>query len=154
MPSADVFTEQPLPTANGVNGNGSVTDPFEAELPPAANGAPAPKIGNDANSADSNDPHGVVEINEEARSRANGSGSQRPHTPTGSMALTDYSINPSTPSEEKRQRIRDIVPEDFLLPNGHPDVSLIAMLHREMPAASPNSANFANPILPVISTCV
>ncbi|KAF7561361.1 hypothetical protein G7046_g2783 [Stylonectria norvegica] len=45
----------------------------------------------------------------------------RPETPTGSMSLTEYSANPSTPSDEKRARIRQIVPEEFLLPTGYPD---------------------------------
>ena len=123
MPSADVFNEQPMPAANGLNGNGPLTDTFDSDLHNSANGTTTHKTPNDPNSNDATDPHGVVEINEEARSRANGSDSRRPHTPTGSMALTDYSVNPSTPTDEKRQRIRDIVPEDFLLPNGHPDVS-------------------------------
>lgn len=52
-------------------------------------------------------------------------GDRRPETPTGSMALTEYSINPSTPSEEKRARIKQVVPEEFLLPTGYPDVSTI-----------------------------
>ncbi len=57
-------------------------------------------------------------------------GYSRPETPTGGMALTEYSINPSPPSEEKRNRIKALVPEDYLLPNGYPDV-------RE-PAHTPN----------------
>ncbi|CAM1504750.1 Fc.00g023410.m01.CDS01 [Cosmosporella sp. VM-42] len=53
---------------------------------------------------------------------ANGiNGDHRPHTPTTSMALTEYSVNPSTPSEEKRARIKKIVPEEYLLPTGYPD---------------------------------
>ncbi|KAM5384449.1 hypothetical protein ACJZ2D_001485 [Fusarium nematophilum] len=51
-------------------------------------------------------------------------GDARPHTPTTGMSLTEYSANPSTPSEEKRARIKQIVPEEFLLPTGYPDVSL------------------------------
>lgn len=119
MPSVDVFNENAASTDIGLNGNGPVTDTFDAALRDSASGA---ATRNDASSSDSDDPHGVVEINEEARTRTNGSSARRPHTPTGSMALTDYSVNPSTPSAEKRQRIRDIVPEDYLLPNGHPDV--------------------------------
>ncbi|KAH7155684.1 tryptophan synthase beta subunit-like PLP-dependent enzyme [Dactylonectria estremocensis] len=48
-------------------------------------------------------------------------GDARPFTPTGTMALTEYSANPSTPSEEKRARIKQVVPEEFLLPTGYPD---------------------------------
>ncbi|KAI8719582.1 Threonine dehydratase [Fusarium sp. LHS14.1] len=48
-------------------------------------------------------------------------GDTRPHTPTTGMALTEYSANPSTPSEEKRAQIKEIVPEEYLLPTGYPD---------------------------------
>lgn len=67
----------------------------------------------------------------EEHAGANGTASEangyrRPETPAGRMALTDYSINPSPPpsSEEKRARMRQIVPEDLLLPNGYPDVRI------------------------------
>ncbi|KID78876.1 Threonine dehydratase [Metarhizium brunneum] len=48
-------------------------------------------------------------------------GHRRPETPAGRMALTDYSINPSPSSEEKRAKLRQAVPDDLLLPNGYPD---------------------------------
>ena len=58
-------------------------------------------------------------------------GDHRPQTPNGNgngsgngMALTEYSTNPTTPSEEKRRRIRAVVPEEFLQEDGYPDVSL------------------------------
>ncbi|KJZ76139.1 Threonine dehydratase [Hirsutella minnesotensis 3608] len=44
----------------------------------------------------------------------------RPPAP-GTMALTEYSVNPSPPSDDKASRIREIVPKDLLLPNGYPD---------------------------------
>jgi threonine dehydratase len=40
------------------------------------------------------------------------------------MALTEYTMNFSTPSAEKRANIKKIVPDEYLLPNGFPDVSL------------------------------
>lgn len=40
------------------------------------------------------------------------------------LALTEYSAKPSPPSEERGDRIKSIVPDEFLLPNGHPDVRL------------------------------
>jgi threonine dehydratase len=55
-------------------------------------------------------------------------GQHRPQTPTTNMALTEYSINPSTPSPEKRARIKQIVPDEYLLPTGYPDVSNISRL--------------------------
>ncbi|QGI59468.1 hypothetical protein CEK27_001593 [Fusarium fujikuroi] len=51
----------------------------------------------------------------------NGDSHSRPHTPMTGMALTEYSVNPSTPSEEKRARIKEIVPDEYLLPTGYPD---------------------------------
>ncbi|EEY17814.1 threonine dehydratase [Verticillium alfalfae VaMs.102] len=50
-------------------------------------------------------------------------GDHRPHTPetNGGFSLTEYSANPTTPAEVKRNRIKSIVPEEFLLPNGYPD---------------------------------
>lgn len=53
----------------------------------------------------------------------NGDHAPRPRTPQPSgMSLTEYSANPSTPPEEKRNRIKTVVPEDYLLPDGNPDV--------------------------------
>ena len=51
-------------------------------------------------------------------------GYDRPSTPPtrGGLALTEYSVNPTTPSAERRERLRKIVPEDFLLEDGNPDV--------------------------------
>ena len=50
----------------------------------------------------------------------------RPHTPSMSgLSLTEYSANPSPPSpqsEDLQACIRSILPEEFILPNGHPDV--------------------------------
>lgn len=66
----------------------------------------------------------------------NGS-ANRPHTPQrtpslSGLSLTEYSAKPSPPSECKNTRIRKSVPEEFLLPNGHPDVSY----------ATPDNASF------------
>lgn len=54
-------------------------------------------------------------------------GATRPVTPkTNGLALTEYSAAPTPPSE-RGQRIPGVppnwgIPEDFLLPNGYPDV--------------------------------
>ncbi|OIW28173.1 putative threonine protein [Coniochaeta ligniaria NRRL 30616] len=50
----------------------------------------------------------------------------RPYTPSrtpslSGLALTEYSAKPSPPSEERDARRKNIVPDEFLLPNGHPD---------------------------------
>ncbi|KAF2747635.1 threonine dehydratase I [Sporormia fimetaria CBS 119925] len=43
-----------------------------------------------------------------------------PRTPKG-LALTEYTANPSPPSESERTAANQLVPPEFLLPNGHPD---------------------------------
>lgn len=53
----------------------------------------------------------------------NGINGHIPRTPSLSgLSLTEYSANPSPPSERRQDRIKQIVPEEFILPNGHPDV--------------------------------
>lgn len=52
----------------------------------------------------------------------------RPRTPSlnvNSLSLTEYSTNPSPPSSTPKPNVGSIVPEDFMLPNGYPDVCLI-----------------------------
>ncbi|KAI2638361.1 threonine dehydratase-like protein [Xylaria nigripes] len=46
--------------------------------------------------------------------------SSRPPSLYG-LSLTEYSANPTAPSKTAQTRIKDIVPEEFMLPNGHPD---------------------------------
>lgn len=40
------------------------------------------------------------------------------------LALTEYSAKPSPSPEERSARKKSIVPDEFILPNGHPDVCL------------------------------
>lgn len=40
-----------------------------------------------------------------------------------SFALTEYSAKPTPSSEDRKIQMQKIVPEEFLLPNGNPDVS-------------------------------
>ncbi|KAL9574316.1 hypothetical protein ACKAV7_001608 [Fusarium commune] len=71
-----------------------------------------------------NDPIVAVPVNGAVNGSTNGTNGDyhsRPHTPMTGMALTEYSANPSTPSEEKRARIKEIVPDEYLLPTGYPD---------------------------------
>lgn len=48
------------------------------------------------------------------------------HTPItpkpSSLSLTEYTANPSPPSESTKERNEYVIPEAFLLPNGYPDV--------------------------------
>lgn len=56
----------------------------------------------------------------------NGVNGERPASPpsVGNLALTEYSAQPSPPSEDATtSKMKDIVPDEFLLPNGHVDVS-------------------------------
>jgi hypothetical protein len=64
--------------------------------------------------------NGDASIN--GHSTLNGS---RPRTPSlKSLSLTEYSTNPSPPSNEPKNKIRGVVPDEFLLPTGYPDVCL------------------------------
>lgn len=56
---------------------------------------------------------------------ANGvNGDQRPFTPPArpGMSLTEYSAYTKTPVSEKQDRVKSVLPEDLLLPDGTPDV--------------------------------
>ncbi|SPO02096.1 probable ILV1 - anabolic serine and threonine dehydratase precursor [Cephalotrichum gorgonifer] len=50
-------------------------------------------------------------------------GTDRPSTPPSKvgMSLTEYSSNIQTPSPEKRDRVKSVLPDDLLLPDGTPD---------------------------------
>ena len=70
-------------------------------------------------------------------------GTQRPSTPpnrTG-MALTEYSANPQTPSPEKADRVKSVLPEDLLLPDGTPDVRIGKILCSLQGQSDPNLDN-------------
>lgn len=68
---------------------------------------------------------------------ATGLDKPRPQTPPTGAALTEYSVNPSTPTEEKRERLKKVVPPEYLGDDGYPDVR------------SANQASFCAPIVPV-----
>ncbi|KAF2771120.1 threonine dehydratase I [Teratosphaeria nubilosa] len=55
----------------------------------------------------------------------NGTHTPEPQTPKvahASLALTEYSVNPSPQTSTPKEKVRKLgVPEDFLLPNGYPD---------------------------------
>ena len=44
-----------------------------------------------------------------------------------SFSLTEYSAKPTPPSEDRKTHMKKIVPDEFLLPNGNPDVSCLTM---------------------------
>ncbi|CAG9936670.1 unnamed protein product [Clonostachys rosea f. rosea IK726] len=116
MPSAVYELAPATSEPNGANGhrvNGHGADAGARPIENTSGGLEDPFV-----TFSNGDPHGVVEINNLHNPVPM---SQKYRTPRTSMALTDYSVNPSTPDDQKRQHIREIVPEDFLLPNGHPD---------------------------------
>lgn len=59
-------------------------------------------------------------------------GTTTPTTPKpsqASLSLTEYAANPSPPSSTPREKTVDAgVPENFLLPNGYPDVRLSLLI--------------------------
>lgn len=76
-----------------------------------------------------------------ANGTAGASGTNTPKTPSLSgFALTEYSAKPTPPSEDWKAHIRKIVPEEFLLPNGTPDVSLPRSLQSSCEACLSRSA--------------
>ena len=44
-----------------------------------------------------------------------------------SFSLTEYSAKPTPPSEDRKTHMKKIVPDEFLLPNGNPDVSCLTL---------------------------
>lgn len=57
----------------------------------------------------------------------NGVNGHTSRTPSLSgLSLTEYSANPTPNSEAMLSRVADIIPPEFILPNGHPDVGLSA----------------------------
>ncbi|KAJ2972652.1 hypothetical protein NUW58_g9140 [Xylaria curta] len=51
-----------------------------------------------------------------------------PRTPSLSgLSLTEYSANPTTPPGTASSRVTDIIPPEFILPSGHPDVRSLSV---------------------------
>ncbi|KAI0594816.1 threonine dehydratase [Biscogniauxia sp. FL1348] len=70
----------------------------------------------------------------------NGVNGHAPRTPSRSgLSLTEYSANPSPPSEEKQAHMRTIVPEEFILPNGYPDYLRLILTSRVYEACKETS---------------
>ncbi|KAF3069729.1 Threonine dehydratase, mitochondrial [Daldinia childiae] len=79
-----------------------------------------------------------VEVAERAR---NGTNSLRPRTPSPSgLSLTEYSANPSPPSERRQ---KEVIPQEFLLPNGHPDYLRLILTSRVYEACKETSLTHA-----------
>jgi len=47
-----------------------------------------------------------------------------------SFSLTEYSANPSPPSESTESKVSSIIPQEFMLPTGYPDVSMLNCILR------------------------
>ncbi|KAK5145471.1 threonine deaminase [Oleoguttula sp. CCFEE 6159] len=58
-------------------------------------------------------------------------GTHTPQTPKmNSLSLTEYTANPSPPSSTPKSKIRSLVPEAFILPNGFPDYLRLILTSR------------------------
>ncbi|KAF1838769.1 threonine dehydratase-like protein [Decorospora gaudefroyi] len=53
-----------------------------------------------------------------------------PRTPKTGLALTEYTANPSPPSESTSSRKNQVIPDAFLLPNGYPDYLRLILTSR------------------------
>ena len=62
-------------------------------------------------------------VTPEQNGEANGVSTPRTPKQTG-LSLTEYTANPSPPSEDQKSKAQSAIPEAFLLPNGYPDVCL------------------------------
>ncbi|KAI0015696.1 threonine dehydratase [Xylariomycetidae sp. FL0641] len=79
-----------------------------------------------------------------ANGSKNGVNGHSPRTPSLSgLSLTEYSANPSPPSEDKQAKIRSIVPQEFILPNGHPDYLRLILTSRVYEACKETSLTHA-----------
>ncbi|KAI1077592.1 threonine dehydratase I [Whalleya microplaca] len=79
-----------------------------------------------------------------ANGLGNGVNGHAPRTPSLSgLSLTEYSANPSPPSEHRQARISKIVPEEFILPNGHPDYLRLILTSRVYEACKETSLTTA-----------
>ncbi|KAI8623780.1 threonine dehydratase-like protein [Xylariaceae sp. FL1651] len=75
-----------------------------------------------------------------ANGARNGANGHVPRTPSLSgLSLTEYSANPSPPSQRTRNCIKDIVPDEFILPNGHPDYLRLILTSRVYEACKETS---------------
>lgn len=60
---------------------------------------------------------------------ANGVLPGRPRTPSlKTFSLTEYSSNPSPPRGSPGRKMKGIIPDEFLLPSGYPDVCVHQLL--------------------------
>ncbi|KAH8682753.1 tryptophan synthase beta subunit-like PLP-dependent enzyme [Xylariales sp. PMI_506] len=61
-----------------------------------------------------------------------------------SLSLTEYSANPSPPSADQHAAIKKLVPDELLLPNGHPDYMSLILNSRVYEACKRTSLTLAS----------
>jgi hypothetical protein len=67
--------------------------------------------------------HDMADYSRPVTPETEANGVLTPRTPKNTgLALTEYTANPSPPSESPKSAANQGVPEAFLLPNGYPDV--------------------------------
>ena len=84
----------------------------------------------------------------------NGNGiTSRPRTPSiNTLSLTEYSMNPSPPSTTPRSKTKGVVPDEFILPNGYPDVCISPLsAHFQLIPANSTSASSSPPAFTKLS---
>jgi len=69
-----------------------------------------------------------------------------------SFSLTEYSAKPTPSTEDRKTHMKKIVPDEFLLPNGNPDVSPSCCLFNPCPCAG-SSEGPASPLPPPDVVC-
>ncbi|KAI0473580.1 threonine dehydratase [Xylariaceae sp. FL0804] len=67
----------------------------------------------------------------------NGHGRRTPSM--SGLSLTEYSANPLPQAEDEQAKIKSIVPDEFLLPNGHPDYLRLILTSRVYEACQETS---------------
>lgn len=61
-------------------------------------------------------------------------GVHTPRTPSlNGFSLTEYTANPSPPRKGKKPDVLSLIPAEFILPNGYPDVRSYSTAYRDFP---------------------
>ncbi|GAW21195.1 hypothetical protein ANO14919_107130 [Xylariales sp. No.14919] len=78
-----------------------------------------------------------------ANANVNGNGHISRTPSLSGLSLTEYSANPTPPSETTSSRVTDIIPPEFILPSGHPDYLRLILTSRVYEACKETSLTSA-----------
>ncbi|KAI1159975.1 threonine ammonia-lyase [Nemania serpens] len=104
-----------------------------AEVPTTANGS--------QNGVNGHDSHNHNHNHDNDDDHDHGHTSRTPSL--SGLSLTEYSANPTPPSETNSNRITDIIPAEFILPSGHPDYLRLILTSRVYEACKETSLTTA-----------